>query len=645
MSKRGTLSIRARIALLLLSGVLFLITNAVVNYGAARSMRHTLQSSLLAQNIALRAADLMALENRFFSTAEAALIDQIASTRSQMSADLVHLSRFVTDSAHRDLVASLEALTREEEQGFDRVHQAMAALEEAHATFLNRLEAARNATREMIDQITQKETSLIMEAEALGTTEVSLRDIMKDVGFALNERAADLELLFRDQNEKHFQDKKTVWRKQYEDLIKNASFVVSATQDASYAALWESVTSAGKDLDSMEDGLLDLWRKKRDLASALEQRSLDLRGVSQNLAKELRGALDRRNARLSLVTLGALGLEAVLLLVMGSWLIRVTQRALARAVREGQEAAREVALAAQELTTASQGLANGASQQAASLEETSSALEEMASMTRQNADNAKQVDVLMAETGKVVAQTAHSMEQLAQSMRSISEKSLETQKIIKTIDEIAFQTNLLALNAAVEAARAGEAGAGFAVVADEVRNLAMRAADSARNTANLIEVSVKETQAGAALTEQTRELFASVTRKANQVGALVKEIAAASEEQAEGIGQINRAVSDMDQVVQQTAAHAEQSASAAQELSHQAATVEDFVQALAGLVGKTAKNGHHSQTAPGSPRSQANARVEAGRVRMVPQIREHRSGSQSELSALEDLKGGPRQEL
>ena len=169
-------------------------------------------------------------------------------------------------------------------------------------------------------------------------------------------------------------------------------------------------------------------------------------------------------------------------------------------------------------------------------------------------------------------------------MSEISKASEETSKIIKTIDEIAFQTNLLALNAAVEAARAGEAGAGFAVVADEVRNLAMRAADAARNTASLIEQTVKKVGDGSTLVARTNEAFGEVAEAAAKVGDLVAEISAASQEQAQGIEQVNKAVAQMDKVVQQNAANAEESASASGEMNSQARNMRRFVEDLVALV-------------------------------------------------------------
>jgi methyl-accepting chemotaxis protein len=164
--------------------------------------------------------------------------------------------------------------------------------------------------------------------------------------------------------------------------------------------------------------------------------------------------------------------------------------------------------------------------------------------------------------GEVIGKANSSMRQMRTAMERINAASDEMAKIIKTIDEIAFQTNLLALNAAVEAARAGEAGAGFAVVADEVRNLAMRAAEAAKNTSQLIEDNIKNIKDGSELVAATDEAFSEVAGTSSRVAELVGEIAAASSEQTQGIDQINKAAIEMDRVTQSTAANAEQMAAA-----------------------------------------------------------------------------------
>lgn len=279
---------------------------------------------------------------------------------------------------------------------------------------------------------------------------------------------------------------------------------------------------------------------------------------------------------------------AVFLIVFagGGWVLsRSVTNPINSAVKGLSEASNQVSAESAQVSTSSRQLAEGASIQAASIEETSSSLEEMASMTRQNADNASHANHLMTDAGSVVGRANASMAVLTTSMGEISKSSENTQKIIKTIDEIAFQTNLLALNAAVEAARAGEAGAGFAVVADEVRNLAMRAAEAAKNTATLIEGTVKTVRDGSAVVESTNSEFRKVSDIVSKSAEMIGEIAAASQEQAQGIQQISSAISEMDRVIQQNTASAEESASASQAMSAQALHMKGFVAALAALVG------------------------------------------------------------
>jgi len=266
------------------------------------------------------------------------------------------------------------------------------------------------------------------------------------------------------------------------------------------------------------------------------------------------------------------------------------------------EAVRQVSGASSEISNGAQSLAEGSNEQASSLEEVSSSLEEMSSMTKQNAGNSNQAKLLAAEARTAANDGDSSMKRMAEAIRQIKASSDNTAKIIKSIDDIAFQTNLLALNAAVEAARAGEAGKGFAVVAEEVRSLAMRSADAAKNTANMIEESVKNADSGVKITEEVARSLGQIVDRISKVGDLIAEIAAASEEQAQGIEQVNTAVAQMNQVTQSNAANSEESASAAEELSSQAAELANMVSEFKLSAGNsyptTAQSGRKSLPSP-----------------------------------------------
>ncbi len=250
---------------------------------------------------------------------------------------------------------------------------------------------------------------------------------------------------------------------------------------------------------------------------------------------------------------------------------------LDRALSEVSVASEQVASAGDQISAGSQALAQGASEQASAIEEVSSSLQEMASMAKQSAANAKEARGLSAGARAGTQTGVESVHRLADAMNRIKDSSASTAKIVKTIDEIAFQTNLLALNAAVEAARAGDAGKGFAVVAEEVRNLAMRSAEAAKNTASLIEESVRNAEQGVSVSGEVQQSLTDIEQQVTKVAEVMDEVAAASEQQTQGIGQINTAVDQMNSITQQVAANSEESASSSEELSSQADRMRTMV--------------------------------------------------------------------
>ncbi len=237
-------------------------------------------------------------------------------------------------------------------------------------------------------------------------------------------------------------------------------------------------------------------------------------------------------------------------------------------------ASRQVAAGTKQYSSSAQNLSQGATEQASAIEQLTSSITEIAAQTRQNAEMASEANELEASVNLAAAEGNGHVQKMLRSMNGINDSSRDISRIIKVIDDIAFQTNILALNAAVEAARAGTHGKGFAVVAEEVRNLASKSAEAAKETAALIEGSLKGVEDGLKIAQDTAGAFKNIMNGAEKAAALVAEIAVSSNQQATGIAQVSKGVEQVAAVVQSNSSMAEQSATTSEELSAQAEMLE-----------------------------------------------------------------------
>jgi methyl-accepting chemotaxis protein len=176
-------------------------------------------------------------------------------------------------------------------------------------------------------------------------------------------------------------------------------------------------------------------------------------------------------------------------------------------------------------------------------------------------------------SSKVVDESVVNINRLSDAISNakevIAKLAVESHQIVHVLDvirSIADQTNLLALNAAIEAARAGEQGRGFAVVADEVRTLASRTQKSTEDIQKMIaglEKGVEEavnaiTQGSAQvedvvkMSQRLRDSLKVVHTSVSTTSGIIIQIATATEEQSKVVDDINHTIGMLNGLSQQS---------------------------------------------------------------------------------------------
>ncbi|MEM7297565.1 MAG: methyl-accepting chemotaxis protein, partial [Bacteroidota bacterium] len=195
-----------------------------------------------------------------------------------------------------------------------------------------------------------------------------------------------------------------------------------------------------------------------------------------------------------------------------------------------------------EIASAISQMSHGAQSQVSKVDESSQLVENILSSSNDMAAKSESINIAAKkgvsdseEGSKMIENVSSSIKEIMnfssltnESMKVLTERSVEIERVLGVITDIASQTNLLALNAAIEAAQAGDAGRGFAVVAEEIRKLA----EDSRNSAKEIEKLISDVSSD---TQQTAEMMgnmnASVEKGVNasdKAATVFNEMAASS---------------------------------------------------------------------------------------------------------------------
>ncbi|MCD6292071.1 MAG: HAMP domain-containing protein [Deltaproteobacteria bacterium] len=630
-------SIKAKIIALMLLGIIGMLIITTTNILFDQKKNQIIEVGLDSQVISELILKMVMFEERFIANGDKNHLARVTEFDEKMRTTLKTIEQNTSNSQIVEIAARIASLLAEHKVIFTDTSKNLTRMNQTRSDFKKTDDTIIKGLKQVITQIDDRETMLLMEGESIKSEEKLLKSQMKDLISFDGGKTINLLNLFSTNDSKNYllQAKDLIAR--HKKMIHDTEVVIAIIKSAERDQAWNKLSSLFQQNQKQEELIFKLWGYNYKLLQKLNNNGDKIQSAAGEIVATTKAdiAATNKSSRMTGIVVALIGLAAMFLL--GSLIIVAIVKpikstvTMLRDIAEGEgdltsrldikskdeigelahwfnqfigkvqsiildiaAQVNQLNSSASSLSELSTGMSTGAEQVLSKAGNVAAAAEEMSSNTSNIAETSGQattnVDVtatsiqemtavineIADNTAKARTITVESVEQTQSANRQVNElgsAALEIGKVIETITSISSQVNLLALNATIEAARAGEAGKGFAVVANEIKELAQQTA----NAASEIQGKVEGIQHS---TKGTIDEIETVTVKVNEINEIVATIAAAIEEQSATTREISESIVGVSENLNEVNDNINQSSTVAADIASEISEVTSATQEL-----------------------------------------------------------------
>lgn len=584
-------SIKAKITLLAVVGIVGMLTIAAVNKYLDMSKNQAIEIGRMSQGISGLALQSMLIEEQFINSNKQELLKEWEKIQKDLSSLIAETKSAASDINISHHVEKIVEVEKSHGQTFASVSEIIFKINELRLSLNEKANKVNSELGQVVKTIDVEEVDLILEGRQLDTNLKSVRDEVKKFINFLDKKVLNVQNLFIYSDNTAYEAAKKVNSDGIKLVFDNISTVLKFLkgQASEYTAKWENTSQVWPQIAQMDDSIYDLWNKNRILQSKLKETSKELQETALSIVDMTKESIQETNRKSDVISLFVGSICLVLSLIMSTIMIRaviqpitnsinmmkdiaegegnLTRRLEIRSPLEMVELARwfntfvekiqlilkEVAQNAKYLNDSSSGLSSISEQLAITSQETSKRTNSVSGAGKDMSQNLNSVAQNTQEASKGFTVIASATEQLTVTISEIAQNAEKARGIT-------FGAVEQANRASTKVQDLGDAAEKIAAVVDTVANIseqvnllalnatieAARAGESGKGFA-VVANEIKElAQQTAKATDEIKNRvdliqnstqatvgeIESITKVVNDVNAIVSTIATAVEEQS-----------------------------------------------------------------------------------------------------------------